>query len=204
MSMLDDQGLQIQVANKLAEEGLSVRETESAIRVLLDEKRGNEESEKRKEELLEVLDFSLEVGTWKSENCRHRDEDGFCMEWNWSDEPIDFMKRFAWLEMSEIEGKRYARASSKVCALCTSFLQGDELEQLQASVRDLYNAYGLHRLRSCSFYIESYCRYHSFPSKPNMPYMSGEPCMDNSGTWRINPVAPYCAVCTGYSSKGQF
>lgn len=142
MSMLEDPELQAQVAKKVVDEGLSVRETEVAIRALLERKQKEGDWERRKEELFEILHFSLVCGTWKSENCNHRDKEGWCRDWSWPNEPIDLKAKCAWLEMREIKGMWYAKASSNVCALCVSFSQkGGELDKLQVAIKQLEQSF---------------------------------------------------------------
>jgi ParB family chromosome partitioning protein len=213
VGMLPDPKLQVQVANKVVEGRLSVRKAEAVIRALLELKRRAEQWERRKVELLGIMDFSARHGPWKSERCKHRDEEGYCIYWSWSDEPLGWKEELPWLEMRQIEGKWFSKASSNVCALCDNFRQeADEADRLQARIMNLEAwVYGPLKVLSsacmehgelkrdnCSHYVGGYCRYWHWTSKPTPHYMQGEPAVEPDGKWRINPDPQYCATCPRY------
>jgi ParB-like chromosome segregation protein Spo0J len=213
---LDDPRLQSQMAERVIEEGLSVRETEVAIKEFLEERRKEEDWAKRKAELMEIIDFATRSGAWKSEHCKHRDEDGYCRKWCWSDEPISWKERVPWLELREIEGKWYSKASPKECALCESYTQeGGEVDELRGSVNELDNevygplsslssackANGEWKKKHCSHYVGGFCRYWNWTSEPVVSYMLGKPAVEPGGKWRIDPDPQYCATCPTYKGR---
>jgi ParB family chromosome partitioning protein len=205
--------LQAQVAKKVIDEGLSVREAEAAAKVHLEQKKRREEWEKRKEELITVLDFFTRHGEWKSENCKHRGEDGYCRKWSWQDKPVDWMEKLPWLDTCKMEGKWYLKASPKFCSLCNSYTQkGDELDQLRESVNELYSevydqlsllssaciANGMWKKQHCHFFSGAYCLIWQWASRP---IMLGKPAKDANGNWRIDPTPEYCAMCPFYHAR---
>jgi len=200
---LDDPRLQAQMAERVVEEGLSVRETDVAMKELLEGRLKQEYWAKRTAELLEIMYFSTHSGTWKSEHCWHRGEDGYCREWSWSEEPTYWRERLPWLEIREADGKWYWKASPKTCALCDSYtVEGGEVERSLLS--SLYFACvenGELKKNNCSYYVGELCRYWNWTSKAALLFVPGEPAVEPDGKWRIDPDPMYCATCPAYEAR---
>lgn len=118
---IKDPVLQLQVANRVIMEDLSVREMEAAIKTLLGERRKKEEQGRRKELLFGALDFALRRGAFKAEECRRKGDDGYCLGWRWLEEPVELGEGLPWFEVNQYEGTWYAKASSEFCAFCEKF-----------------------------------------------------------------------------------
>jgi ParB/RepB/Spo0J family partition protein len=120
LSSTDDPELQLKAAEKVVSDKLSVKEAAVTAKGLLEEKLEVEKRARRKDEM---LDFSAINGEWRASKCEHLGRDSFCKKWYWSDEPIYLKKRLPWLEMRNVRGRWFIKASSGTCALCGDFAQ---------------------------------------------------------------------------------
>lgn len=200
MSMIDDVELQAQVAKKVIEEGLSVRETEAAIKALLDEGRKEAQRGRKREEIFDALDFALRRGAFKAEECRRKGDEGYCLEWRWLKEPVELGEGLPWFKVDEVDGVWYAKASPNFCAFCEKFKRemDEDWERRRNSLNLVAEFYGSAKRDTCIQQANGPCGL--LEAFIDMFKGSGEEADER---W-LSSISNYnCAICDKYSSVSE-